>query len=69
VTLLVTVAGIPASSCSLTVGDVLAAACVAASVILEVVHVYTAGGGQEYALHVRIWLLLVLNVLCDVAKV
>ncbi len=61
------------SFCSFTVGDVhvRAAAGVAVSVVEVVVnvHVCTAGCGQKYALHVHIWLLLVLHVLCDVAKV
>jgi hypothetical protein len=59
---------IPASFFSLTVADVLAAAGFAASVVVVFVHVCTACCGHEYALHVHIWLLLVLNVLCGVAK-
>ncbi len=38
-------------------------------VVVVHVYMYTSGGGKEYTLLVHIWLLLVLNVLCDVDKV
>jgi hypothetical protein len=34
----------------------------------DTLHVHTAGGGQECTLHVHIWLVVVLNLLCDVNK-